>query len=240
MFGWWKRRQPDDNWAAYYQQGAARARDPRLQRFYGHGVMAPETPLSQVPFVALDFETTGLNPERDAIVSVGWVPFDLHRVYCRRAGQFLVQPERPLKEESVVIHGITHSDVDEAPDFTQVITPLLEVLTGAIAVVHYKQIERPFLDQALKSRLGEGIGFPLVDTMEVEQKILQHQMGSRWNRLVGKKPPSVRLGACRGRYGLPVYQPHHALTDAIATAELFQAQVAHHFSPQTPIGDIWG
>ncbi|WP_028108343.1 3'-5' exonuclease [Ferrimonas futtsuensis] len=239
MFGWWKRRKRNNDWVSLFEQACTQVRDPRLKRFYDKGVVAPDTPLSEVPFVALDFETTGLNPERDAIVSAGWVPFDLNRVYCRRAGHFLVQPEHPLNDESVVIHGITHSDVDEAPDFTKVIAPLLEALGGAIPVVHFKQIERPFLDQALKSRLGEGVQFPLVDTMELEQSILQHQMGSRWNRLVGKKAPSVRLGACRQRYGLPAYQPHHALTDAIATAELFQAQVAYHFSPQTPISEIW-
>jgi DNA polymerase-3 subunit epsilon len=38
---------------------------------------------------------------------------------------------------------------------------------------------------------------------------------------------------------LPDYTPHHALTDAIATAELLQAQIAHHFSPDMPVKDFW-
>ena len=32
---------------------------------------------------------------------------------------------------------------------------------------------------------------------------------------------------------------HHALTDAIATAELLQAQVAGNYGPETPIGMLW-
>jgi DNA polymerase-3 subunit epsilon len=36
-----------------------------------------------------------------------------------------------------------------------------------------------------------------------------------------------RLGPCRERYGLPDYQGHDALTDALATAELLLAQVAY-------------
>ena len=31
----------------------------------------------------------------------------------------------------------------------------------------------------------------------------------------------------------------HALTDAIATAELLQAQVAGNYGPETPIGMLW-
>jgi len=38
---------------------------------------------------------------------------------------------------------------------------------------------------------------------------------------------------------LPTYPPHDALTDAIATAELLQAQIHHHFSPDTPIKKLW-
>ncbi|MDF5496357.1 3'-5' exonuclease, partial [Vibrio parahaemolyticus] len=55
----------------------------------------------------------------------------------------------------------------------------------------------------------------------------------------GKKPGSVRLGHARERYGLPAYQPHHALTDALATAELFQAQLQYHFNRNMPISSVW-
>jgi DNA polymerase-3 subunit epsilon len=56
---------------------------------------------------------------------------------------------------------------------------------------------------------------------------------------MGKQPISIRLADSRTRYGLPHYAGHNALIDAIATAELFQAQVQHHFGTDTPIGDLW-
>jgi DNA polymerase-3 subunit epsilon len=56
---------------------------------------------------------------------------------------------------------------------------------------------------------------------------------------MGRQAASIRLGDSRRRYGLPAYQGHHALRDAIATAELFQAQVAWRFSRQTPLGRLW-
>ncbi|MEF1281994.1 3'-5' exonuclease, partial [Vibrio fortis] len=60
-----------------------------------------------------------------------------------------------------------------------------------------------------------------------------------WNKLKGKKPGSVRLGQSRRRYHLPDYTPHHALTDAIATAELLQAQIAHHYDASRPLKEFW-
>ena len=50
---------------------------------------------------------------------------------------------------------------------------------------------------------------------------------------------SIRLADSRQRYGLPHYAAHNALIDAIATAELLQAQVLHHFGPQTRVSDLW-
>ena len=61
------------------------------------------------------------------------------------------------------------------------------------------------------------------------------------NWVLGRYPPhvSIRLADTRRRYNLPRYRPHHALTDALASAELLQAQVAHRFSPTTPLRDLW-
>lgn len=230
---------PIPDWPGCFQRLAANARDPRLRQFYRAGVVAADTPLSEVPFVAVDFETTGLDPEIHGIVSIGLVPFDIRRIHCRRARHWIVKPRKPLGKESVVIHGITHTDVRQAPDLLRILEPLLAALAGRILVVHHRGIERAFFDAALRARLGEGIRFPVVDTMDLEARLHRGQAAGFWARLLGRKPVSIRLADSRSRYHLPYYQPHHALTDALATAELLQAQIAHHYTPDTRIGDIW-
>jgi DNA polymerase-3 subunit epsilon len=50
---------------------------------------------------------------------------------------------------------------------------------------------------------------------------------------------SIRLADSRLRYNLPSYSAHHALIDALATAELLQAQVATHYATDTPVGELW-
>jgi DNA polymerase-3 subunit epsilon len=227
------------NWSAFLKLKAQLSKDARLKKFYDVGTYNDDTKLQDIEFVALDFETTGLDPKKNSIISIGLVPFTLKRIYCNQAKSWFINPKDKLQEDSIIIHGITHSDLKGAPDLRRILDQLLEQLAGKVVVVHYRNIERPFLDLHLRALFKEGIVFPVVDTMQIESNIQRKLAAGFLNRLRGKKPASIRLGQSRTRYHLPTYQPHDALTDAIATAELLQAQVGYHFSPDTPIKDLW-
>ncbi|MGO2477580.1 MAG: 3'-5' exonuclease [Pseudoalteromonas sp.] len=226
------------NWHSRYKQLFASACDQQLQSFYKHSISDGNLAINEVPMVALDFETTGLNFKSDDIVSVGLVPFTLARIYCRESADWLVQPRQDLKEKSIVIHGITHSEVNDAPDLSVILNQLLAALTGKIIVVHFGAIERHFLNKALLARLGEGIEFAVIDTMEIEKRALQARQGLL-GKIFNTKLDSLRLGDTRARYSLPAYNSHNALTDALATAELLQAQLCHHYRPDTPLSALW-
>lgn len=229
------------DWPARFAALAASARDPRLRSFYAAGAPAGDTPMQEVPLLALDVETTGLNPATDGIVSLGLVPMALERIQASAGRHWLVRPRVPLADEAVTIHGITHQRLRQAPDLDDVLGELLSLMAGHVMVVHCRDIERQFLDQALRRRLDEGIEFPVIDTMELEARLHRRPPLPWWRRLMhAESPPvSIRLAASRERYGLPRYRLHHALSDALASAELLQAQVAHRFSPQTPLRMLW-
>lgn len=227
------------SWDAYLKLQAKSCKDARLQKFYNTGTYDNETSLKDIEFVALDFETTGLDPQENSIISIGLIPFNLNRIFCNRAKKWYINPQDNLQENTVVIHGITHSDLKEAPDLTHVLGPLLEALAGKVVVVHYRNIERNFLDRNLRALINEGIVFPVIDTMQLEANIQRKQVSGFFNWLKGKKPQSIRLGNTRLRYHLPSYQPHDALTDAIATAELLQAQISYYYDRNMPIKDLW-
>ncbi len=230
---------PCIDWPYKYQAKQGVVKSPLLQEFYQTEITSGQTALKEIEFVAMDFETTGLDANKDEIITIGLVPFTLQRVFLNRAKHWTVRPRQKLDEESVVIHGITHNDIMDAPDLKEIIQPLLTELSGKIVVVHYHVIEREFLDQAFKRRIAEGIEFPIIDTMQIESNIQKRLTSGIWNKLRGKKPESLRLGQARQRYHLPDYPPHHALTDAIATAELMQAQIAHHYSDADQVKKFW-
>lgn len=228
-----------DDWGRYLAQQAAATQDPALARFYQAAWPTADTPLAETEFVAMDIETTGLDAQQHAIVSIGLIPFTLQRIRSDQAWYQIVRPYGDLIPESVTFHHITHSDIYQAPRFAQIIEPLLQQLAGRTVVAHYRNIERSFIDEAFKHALGEGLLFPIIDTMQIEADLYPQRKTGWFARFVGRQSISIRLADSRTRYGLPTYQAHHALTDALGAAELFQAQVATHFSPEQRIGDFW-
>lgn len=229
----------NQDWPQFFAERATSSQDERLRAYYRAGCIAADTPLEEAPLVALDVETTGLDPREHAIVSLGLVPLDLQRIRCAEARYWVVKPTSELSAESVTFHHITHSDIRHAPRLANILDELLEALAGKVVVAHYRKIERNFLDQALRQHLGEGLAFPIIDTMELEARLHPKRSISWWDRLRGRRPLSIRLADSRLRYGLPLYSAHHALTDALACGELLQAQVAKHYPARTPVGALW-
>lgn len=229
------------DWPARLQTLATTAHDARLRSYYAASCPAGSTPIQQVPLVALDVETTGLDPVRDGIVSIGLVPFTLERIRASQARHWLVKPRVDLAEASVALHGITHSALADAPDLDAVLGELLALLAGQVVVVHCNAVERGFLNGALQRRIGEDIEFPAIDTMALQARVQPGDTRPWLQRLLRGPAPraSLRLAACREPYGLPRYGLHHALGDALATAELLVAQVAHHHHPDTPVQALW-
>jgi len=234
-----QQRQPSPSWAEYFASQAQACKTPALKRFYAAGVAGEEQPIKDVPLMALDLETTGLDPREHAIVSIGMVPFDLNVIRPAAGRYWVVKPPFSLRTESIAFHRITHSEVEHAPPIVAILDELLAELTGRLVVVHYRNIERPFLNAAVMAARGEHCLFPLIDTMALEARWERDGRLRRLKRLFGMRPSSIRLADSRSRYGLPHYSSHHAKVDAMATAELFQAQMARHFRPDTPLSDLW-
>ena len=234
------------DWAQRFEALGATAGDARLRAFYAQGVPVGDAALADVPLLAMDFETTGLDPQHDEIVSIGIVPMSLARIQSSASRHWIVRPRGVLNAESVTFHAITHAQIEDAPDLGAILDELLPALAGRVVVVHCAAIERAFLDAALKARLGEGIEFPVIDTMALEARLHRGNKAGLFSGIFARlfernaAPLSIRLADSRARYHLPRYRAHHALTDALATAELLQAQIAHRFKPDTRLEEVWG
>lgn len=227
---------PDD-WDQFYSKQTHSGLPDYLESFYYQPLLDAQQTMAATDFVALDIETTGLDAQKDDIVSIGLVPFDYQRIYLAKAKHWVVSSRR-LTSESVVVHGITHTDVAEAPSLYSVLPELMESLQGKIVVVHYRYMEREFLRHAMAELLKQNFLFPVIDTIELEADYLRRQQ-SIMARIVNKPLPSLRLLYARERYHLPAYENHNALVDALATAELLQAQIAKHQLGNVAVRKIW-
>jgi DNA polymerase-3 subunit epsilon len=177
------------------------------------------TDYRDVEFVALDLETTGLDPNRDEILSIGLVSLKAGRIDLATAAHYLVAPMQVIPERSAVIHQITDDAAAQGGALADVVPLILARLAGRVLLGHHVRVEREFLDAACRRLYGSGFLVPLSDTEALVRRWLEQR-----NQTVSGR--ELRLHALRGRYGLPRYKAHNALTDALATAELFCAFAA--------------
>ncbi len=201
---WWLKRAPAGPLRDYYQVPFAR----------------PTTPSVSTDYLALDLETTGLAPERDELLSIGFVPISGHGLQLGGARHYLVRPERAIPESSAVVHGILDDRAREGLPLAEALPPLLQALAGRVLVAHSARIEHDFLDAVCRRLYGCAFVAPLVDTLELEQRKIV-RAGSPI------APGALRLDALRQQYGLPRYRAHDALSDAIGAGELLLAQIAY-------------
>jgi DNA polymerase III subunit epsilon len=178
------------------------------------------TPVSEVEFLAVDLETTGLDPRRDHVLAIGWVPVTARQVVLAGAREVVVRPPPGVDVgESASVHRLTDDAVAAASTLVGVLPDLLAALHGRVLLAHHAPIELGFLPRAAQEAYGTRLPLTAVDTLTVQHQLVLGQHGEI-------RPGSLRLDGARRHFGLPRYLAHLALTDAVATGELLLAQVA--------------
>jgi DNA polymerase III subunit epsilon len=175
----------------------------------------------EVEYWALDLETSGLDIRRDEILSVGMVPVRGGAVRWGEHYYSLVRPSsvENLGREAMRVHHILPDELRDAPPLRPVMEEVARRIEGKVLLVHHAPFDVAFLRRAFAGELIWWPKPPVVDTRvlvaRVEQRIMELQPYAR--------PLPRGLLELRETFGLPPFEPHHALWDALATAELFLA-----------------
>ncbi len=178
-----------------------------------------KTHCATLVIVALDLETTGLDPSKDKILSFGLVEIQHMTIRLETSRHQLIAIDEEIPEESAVIHQITDDQAATGMRLEHALPELLSRLSGKVMLVHYAAIEQNFLNAACLKLYGAPFVIPTIDTLVLAQRLFE-----RRNHTI--QPGDLRLFNLRPRYNLPNYKAHNALSDALATAELFLAMAA--------------
>ena len=184
----------------------ALAKAPRgaLHDYLSHPFPRQRARCRDVPIVSVDLETTGLDPRKDAILSVGLVEVRGMSIRLGTAWHEIIRIDRDIPADSAVIHQITDDHAATAgKPIEEVLPELLRRLEGKVMLVHFSRIEQLFIDAACRQLYGGPFVIPIIDTLKLGQRVFE-----------------------RPRYNLPQYRAHNALNDALSTAELFLAMAA--------------
>lgn len=193
------------------------------------------TPVSGVGFLAVDIETTGLDPRRDHVLAIGWVPVTARQVVLAGAREVVVRlPPGVDVGESATVHRLTDDAVAAAFTLVGVLPDLVSALHGRVLLAHHARIELGFLARAAQEAYGARLPLTAVDTLALQHQLVLGRHGEI-------RPGSLRLDDARRHFGLPRYLAHRALIDAVATGELLLAQVAeleHRLGHEPVLADL--
>jgi DNA polymerase-3 subunit epsilon len=137
------------------------------------------------------------------------------------AYQSLVRPPPhfAISAESVRTHQLVPGDVRDAPALEAVLRQVDVRLEDGVLLVHQAAMDVDFLRRA-HAATGRRWRKPrVVDTVDLLVRVARRAL--LIDPAAPDRLPNLNLSAARRRFGLPEYGAHDALTDAIATAELF-------------------
>jgi DNA polymerase III subunit epsilon len=181
----------------------------------------PSPPWDEVTYWALDLETGGLDARKDPIIAVGMLPVRGGLLRLGEAYQSLVRLESDdaITAESMRAHQLVPREVKDAPPLAEVLREVDRRIGADVLLVHQAAIDVRFLERAHR-RCGVRWRRPtVVDTVDL---LVRSAKKARFvDPDASDRDPVLNLSAARARLGLPDYGAHDALTDAVATAELF-------------------
>jgi DNA polymerase III subunit epsilon len=179
--------------------------------------------ITDIPFVAIDVEATGLEPGVDRVIEIACIVFRKGDAALGEAAleierhAWLVNPGRPISPEAQAVHHISDEQVKDAPTFAQLADQILAVLARGVPLAYNAEFDRAFLiAEFAASRvsplnpppaLRKGVDWfdPLVWARELQQ---------------GEKSRS--LSAVAERLGIEIGQAHRAADDAVAAGHVLR------------------
>jgi DNA polymerase-3 subunit epsilon len=164
--------------------------------------------------VSLDCETSGLDPRRDAIISVGAVRIDGCRIGTSEALDLTLAPPERLDPESVKVHKLRRQDLHGGLPVDEAMAQVLEFVGNRPLLGYNVAFDIAIIDRHIQPLFG----FRLPNrTIELADVYLR-----RWNRPDSGLEADLRLETIARNLGLPVPRGRHtALKDAVFTAALY-------------------
>lgn len=158
-------------------------------------------------YVAVDLETTGLDPKRDKIIEIGAVRIEAGEITAEF--ESFVNPYRMLEAKTRTLTGIRDRDVVYAPGIEEVLPCFLN-FAGELPLLGHRIIfDYSFLKRAAVNQ-GESFSRAGIDTLTLA-------------RLFMPAEERKNLKAACGWFGIDQRETHRAMADAVAAHQLYQA-----------------
>jgi len=176
-----------------------------------------DLPLSQVPLLFLDTETTGLTPRfGDRVVEIALARFRgdvMENFYTT-----LVNPQRSISIGASQIHGITDWHVRDAPRFYQIAEEVRAEFEGVVLVAHNAPFDLGFVSNEFRLARLNSPGNLALDTLTLLRRFFRFR--------------SNALQRVADDLGIEREEMHRALADVLTTRKVFE-YIVQELRPDT-------
>lgn len=166
----------------------------------------------EASYIAVDLETTGLDPKRDKIIEIGAIKVKEGQV--QDTFEAMVNPYRSLEERIVTLTGIKNEELEKASGVEEVLSRFLDFAEELPLLGHHVIFDYSFLKRAAvnQKRSFERKG---IDTLKLVRSFMPEE-------------EKKNLEAACSYYGVKLENHHRAMADAEAAHALYQELVKRY------------
>lgn len=164
-------------------------------------------------YVSLDFETTGLNPKKAEIVSIGAVRIKNNAILASEMFEMLVKPTKEMERKSITIHHLRYADLKHAADAEDAFKALLAFIGPRPIVGYYIEFDMAILNRYAKKLIGCALPNRLIEVSGIYY--------NKKEKLIPQGHIDLRFDTIMKDLRLPFFGKHSASADAIMAAMIF-------------------
>jgi DNA polymerase-3 subunit epsilon len=190
--------------------------DPIVRHYVGYDWAGlTSQPAERVRFVVFDCETSGLDVERDELLSLSAVVVQNGVLDISDRLDLLFRAEHTGGRVSAPIHGILPRDLVSGSEVQTAVAAFLSFVRGAVLVGHHVGFDVAMVQKTTRKYWTVDVLNPRVDTARLYARLTR--AAGHDDHLSG---PSS-LDDLMQNFGIPVRARHSASGDAFATAQAF-------------------
>ncbi len=164
-------------------------------------------------YVVFDTETTGLNPKKDEILSIGAVKIKDNKILTSQTFEIYLKNSAEISSKSIEIHHIRPCDLENAIDAKEGIERFLHFIGSRTLVGYYLEFDVAIVNKYIKKSLGIELPNEMIEVSEI--------YFDRMMPLIPQGNIDLRFDTILKKCRVPDMGAHNAVNDAIMTAMIY-------------------
>lgn len=163
--------------------------------------------------VALDFETTGLNPKLDEVISIGAVVIKGQKVITSTQLDLAIKPTKAIPREAIKIHRIRNQDAAEGMSLAQALPLLLQFIGNRPILGYFVKFDLALLNRCCQQQFGFQLPNDAIELCNIYYKKVNAYYPDAW--------VDHQFETLAKTLEIPVIGRHSAVGDAVTTALMY-------------------